>query len=157
MPQQNAAHPNVPERAVIERMKLAYRRDVCASDVVGAPPFTGCGEDRLGKGVDDNRSPAGGGLQSVQAGVAEVMGRLRTSRLGVADHVLSYALLLVRPQTPVINPIVETHRAFGCLDFKMQSDIADLQGHRNFPSMAPASDQKWANDVDHSNEYFRSH
>jgi hypothetical protein len=39
----------------------------------------------------------------------------------------------------------------------MRSDIADLQGHHGFSSMAPASDQKWASDVDHSNEYFRSH
>src|SRR5215467_1306133 len=38
-----AAHSNVPEHAVIERMKLAYRRDACAADVVGAPPFAGRG------------------------------------------------------------------------------------------------------------------
>src|SRR5262249_15914705 len=99
----------------------------------------------------DGRSTAGSGLQGAQAGVVEVMGRLRASRLGVADHVLSYPLPLVRRQTPVINPIVETDGAFGCLDFKMRSDIADVQGHRSFPSMAPASDQKWAPDVDHSN------
>jgi hypothetical protein len=133
-------------------MKLAYRRDACASDGVGAPPFAGRGDDRLGKGADDGRS----GLQGAHAGAAEVMGRLRASRLRVADHVLSYPLPLVRPQTPVINPTVETHRAFSCLDFKMRSDVADLQGHRGFSSMAPASDQKWASDVDHSNEYFRS-
>src|SRR5262249_35584988 len=38
-----AAHPNVTERAVIERMKLAYRRDVGALDGIGAPPFAGRG------------------------------------------------------------------------------------------------------------------
>src|SRR5262245_12696896 len=36
-----AAHPNVLEHVVIERMKLAYRRDACASDGMGAPPFAG--------------------------------------------------------------------------------------------------------------------
>src|SRR5262249_61718132 len=50
-----AAHPNVPERAVIERMKLAYRRDACASDGVGAPPFAGRRDGRTGKGADDGQ------------------------------------------------------------------------------------------------------
>jgi hypothetical protein len=42
-------------------MKLAHRRVACASDHVGAPPFAGRGEDRLGKGADDSRSAAGSG------------------------------------------------------------------------------------------------
>ena len=58
-----AAHPNVAERAVIERMKVAYRRDACASDGVGAPPVAGLGNDRLGKEADDGRSAAGSGLK----------------------------------------------------------------------------------------------
>ena len=54
-----AAHPNVTERAVIERMKLAYRRDAGASDGIGAPSFAGRGGNRLGKGAHDDRSAAG--------------------------------------------------------------------------------------------------
>ena len=86
-----AAHPNVAERAVIERMKLAYRCDACASDGVGAPPFAGRGDDRLGKCADDSRSAAGGGLKRAQDGAAEVV-----RRLGVADHELHHPLPLVR-------------------------------------------------------------
>jgi hypothetical protein len=47
------------------------------------------------------------------------VGRLGARRLGVADHELHHPLPLVRRQTPVIDPIVETHRAFGCLCFKI--------------------------------------
>ena len=65
-----AAHPNVTERAVIERMKLAYRRDVGALDGIGAPPFAGRGDNRLGKGAHDGRSAAGSGLKRAQAGAA---------------------------------------------------------------------------------------
>jgi hypothetical protein len=86
-----AAHPNVDERAVIERMKLAYRRDACASDGVGAPPVAG-----LGKEADDGRCAAGSGLKRAQAGAAEVVGRLGARRLGVADHELHHPLPLVR-------------------------------------------------------------
>src|SRR5262245_55558335 len=50
-----AAQPNVLEHVVIERMKLAYRRDACASDGVGVPPFAGRGDDRLGQYADDGR------------------------------------------------------------------------------------------------------
>ena len=72
-------------------MKLAYRRDACASDGVGAPPFAGRGDDRLGKCADDSRSAAGGGLKRAQDGAAEVV-----RRLGVADHELHHPLPLVR-------------------------------------------------------------
>ena len=91
-----AAHPNVAERAVIERMKLAYRRDACASDGVGAPPVAGLGNDCLGKEADDGRSAAGSGLKRAQAGAAEVVGRLGARRLGVADHELHHPWPLVR-------------------------------------------------------------
>ena len=91
-----AAHPNVAERAVIERMKPACRRDACASDGVGAPPVAGLGNDRLGREADDGRSAAGSGLERAQAGAAEVVGRLGARRLGVADHELHYPLPLVR-------------------------------------------------------------
>ena len=40
--------------AVIERMKLAYPRDACTSDGVGAPPVAGLGNDRLGKEADED-------------------------------------------------------------------------------------------------------
>src|SRR5262249_33274618 len=120
-------------------MKLAYRRDACASDGVGAPPFAGRGDDRLGKCADDSRSAAGGGLKRAQDGAAEVVRRLGACRLGVADNVLHHPLPLVRRQTP-------------CVRFKIRSSIADVQGHRSFPSMAPASSTKWAPDVDHSNK-----
>src|SRR5215471_1397515 len=30
----------------------------------------------------------------------------------------------------IADPIVETHRAFSCLRFKIRSSIANLQGHR---------------------------
>src|SRR5262245_2322063 len=50
-----AAQPNVLEHVVIERMKLAYRGDACASDGVGAPPFAGRGDGRLGQYADDGR------------------------------------------------------------------------------------------------------
>jgi hypothetical protein len=105
-------------------MKLAYRRDACASDGMGAPPFAGRGDDRIGKGADRGRSAAGSGLQRAQVGAAEVVRRLRACRFGVADHGLHYPLPLVRRQTPVINRIVKTHRAFGCLRFKIRSSIA---------------------------------
>src|SRR6516225_2794880 len=76
---------------------------------------------------------------SAQDGAAEVVRRLGACRLGVADNVLHHPLPLVRRQTPAIDPIAETHRAFGCVRFKIRSSIADVQGHRSFPSMAPAS------------------
>src|SRR5215471_21441746 len=97
-----AAQPNVLEHVVIERMKLAYRRDACASDGVGAPPFASRDDGRLGKSADDGPSAAGSGLQRAQAGAAEVVRRLGACRLGVADHWLHYPLPLVRRQTPVI-------------------------------------------------------
>jgi hypothetical protein len=146
-----AAHPNVAERAVIERMKLAYRRDACASDGVGAPPVVGLDNDRLGKEADDGRSAAGSGLKRAQAGAAEVVGRLGARRLGVADHELHHPLPLVRAQTPVVNPIVETYRAFGCLRFKIRRRSPICRGIA-VTLHGPASDGKWASDVDHSNE-----
>src|SRR6516165_2264319 len=91
-----AAHPNVAERAVIERMKLAYRRDARASNGVGAPPVAGLGNDRLSKEADDGRSAGGSGLKRAQAGAAEVVGRLGARRLGVVDHELHHPLPLVR-------------------------------------------------------------
>src|SRR5262245_39080054 len=139
-----AAHPNVAERAVIERMKLAYRRDACASDGVGAPPVAGLGEE-----ADDGRCAAGSGLKRAQAGAAEVVGRLGARPLGVADHELDFAAGQV--QTPVVNPIVETYRAFGCLRFKIRSRPPICRGIA-VTLHGPASDRKWASDVDHSNE-----
>src|SRR5262249_59596417 len=114
----------------------AYRRDVGAWDGIGAPPFAGLGDNRLGKGAHDGRSAAGSGLKRARAGVAE-----GACRSDVADHVLHQPFPLVRRQTPVIDPIVATHRAFGCLRFKIRSSIADVQGHRSFflngPSLRP--------------------
>ena len=121
-----AAHPNVTERAVIERMKLAYRRDVGALDGIGAPPFAGRGDNRLGKGAHDGRSAAGSGLKRAQPSAAE-----GACRSGVADYVLHQPFPLVRRQTPVIDPIVETRRALDCLRFKIWSGIAGVQGHRS--------------------------
>ena len=92
--------------AVIERMKLAYRRDAGASDGVGAPPFAGRGDDRLGKGADDGRSAAGSGLQCARAGAAEVVRRLRVCRLGVADHVLHYPLPLAARAQQSAMPVI---------------------------------------------------
>src|SRR6516225_9342907 len=54
-------------------------------------------------------------------------------------------------QTPVVNPIVETHRAFGCLRFKIRSRSPICRGIA-VTLHGPASDRKWASDVDHSNE-----
>src|SRR5215510_3648929 len=144
-----AAHPNVAERAVIEGMMLAYRRDACASDGVGAPPVAGLGNDRLGTEADDGRSAAGSGLKRAQAGAAEVVGRLGARRLGVAEHELHFAAGQV--QTPVVNPIVETYRAFGCLRFKIRSRSPICRGIA-VTLHGPASDRKWAPDVDYSNE-----
>src|SRR5262249_27122426 len=106
-----AAHPNVLEHVVIERMKLAYRHDACASDGMGAPPLAGRGEDRLGKGADDSRSAAGSVLQRAQDGADEVLQRLGAGGLAAADQVLLRPLPLVGRQAPVINPIVETNRS----------------------------------------------
>src|SRR5262249_35948312 len=95
-----AAHSNVPEHAVIECVKLAYRRDACASEVVGAPPFAGRGDDRLGQGADDGRSATGSGLRRAQAGAAEVVWRLRARRLGAAPHRLIHCKVCKRSLAP---------------------------------------------------------
>jgi hypothetical protein len=77
-------------------MKFAYRRDACVSDAVGAPPFAGRGDDRLGKGADDGRPAAGSGLQRAQDGAAEVVQRLCAG--GLAAQVLPRPLPLVGRQ-----------------------------------------------------------
>jgi hypothetical protein len=145
-----AAHPNVAERAVIERMKLAYRRDACASDGVGAPPVAGLGNDRLGKEADDGRSAAGSGLKRAQAGAAEVV-PLGRAPLGRRGSRAASPFAAGQAQTPVVNPIVETLRAFGCLRFTIRSRSPICRGIA-VTLHGPASDRKWASDVDHSNE-----
>src|SRR6516162_11392454 len=122
-----AAHPNVAERAVIERMKLAYRRDACASDGVGAPPVAGRGNDRLGKEADDGRSAAGSGLKRAQAGAAGVVGRL-----GVADHELHHPLPLVR-RKPCSQSNRGNVQGLRLSPLQDSEQIADLQGHRSYP------------------------
>jgi len=102
--------------------------------------------------ADDGRSAAGSGLKRAQAGAAEVVGRLGARRLGVADHELHHPLPLVRRQTPVIDPIVETHRAFGCLCFKIWRSSTDLQVIGVFPQWPQPQTRAWASDVDNSNE-----
>jgi hypothetical protein len=44
-------------------------------------------------------------------------------------------VLRVRKQhrSRIANPIVETHRTFSCLGFKIRSSIANLQGHHSSP------------------------
>src|SRR5262245_1541073 len=118
-----AAHPNVPERAVIERMHLAHRRVTGAAEGVGAPPFAGRGDDRLGKGANDRRSAARNSLQRAQDRAAEVMQRLGAGGQSAADQLLPHPLPLVRCQTPVINPIVEPNWSLGCLCFRIRSSI----------------------------------
>src|SRR5262249_38673425 len=120
------------------------------SDGVGAPPVAGLSNDRLGKEADDGRSAAGSGLK--RAGRRRRgRGTLGRAPLGRRGSRAASPFAAGQAQTPVVNPIVETYRAFGCLRFKIRSRSPICRGIA-VTLHGPASDRKWASDVDHSND-----